>query len=75
MIPHIDIKATGENIKALMKSTAVTPTEIKEWCNFTTVQPIYHWIHGRHLPSVDSLVILACMFGCKVDDIIVIKVG
>ena len=75
MIPHIDIKATGENIKALMKSTGVTPTEIKEWCNFTTVKPIYHWIHGRHLPSVDSLVILACMFGCKVDDIIVIKVG
>ncbi len=75
MIPKIDIKATGENIKALMDSTGVTPTEIKEWCGFTTVMPIYHWIHGRNLPSLDSLAILACMFGCKMDDIIVLEVG
>lgn len=58
MIPVIDVKATGENIKKLMKNKGVTPAGVRDWCGFASVAPVYHWMNGRNLPTVDNLLIL-----------------
>ena len=33
---------------------------------------VYHWINGRSVPSIDCLIILADMFNCKIDDLIIV---
>ena len=73
MIPKIDVKETGRNIKRLMEEGGVTPSNIQLWCGFTTVQPIYHWMNGRNLPSVDNLLILSAVLGCSMEDILVLE--
>lgn len=71
MIPVIDVKATGENIKRLMTEKGITAREIQDWCGFSTVQPVYHWISGRNMPTVDNLLILSYMFDCSMEKILV----
>jgi len=71
MIPTINVVETGKNIKHLMMCNGVTPTNIKTVCGFSTVQPVYHWIHGRNLPTVDNLLILSYLFDCSVESILV----
>lgn len=73
MIPKVNVIETGKNIKKLMSEKNVTPTNIQFWCGLATVQPIYHWIHGRNLPTIDNLVILSAMFNCSIEDILVIE--
>ena len=71
MIPTINVVETGKNIKHLMMCNDVTPTNIKTVCGFSTVQPVYHWINGRNLPTVDNLLILSYLFNCSVESILV----
>lgn len=73
MIPIIDVKRTGKNIKNIMLKKGVTPKDIQEWCGFSTVQPIYHWTSGRNLPSVDNLLILSYILDCSMEHILVYK--
>lgn len=73
MIPKIDVKETGKNIKKLMNEGRVTPSDIQLWCGFSTVQPIYHWISGRNLPTVDNLLILSTVFSCTIEDILILE--
>jgi transcriptional regulator with XRE-family HTH domain len=74
MIPRIDIKATGENIKRLMDETGTTKEDIVTCCG-VTIQTVYSWLSGRRFPSADNLVVLSWIFGCKVDDIIAVAYG
>lgn len=71
MIPKINMKETGNNIKQLMKANNVKPVDVQLWCGFGTVQPIYHWQHGKNLPTVDNLLILSYMLNCRMEDILV----
>ena len=73
MNPKIDTEKTGKNIKRLMNQSGITPKDIRDWCGFSSVTPIYFWMQGRNLPTVDNLIILAHIFHCKIDDIIVIE--
>ncbi len=38
----------------------------------STTQALYKWQHGTVLPTIDNMVVLAAVFGVKVDDILVI---
>lgn len=71
MVPKIDVLKTGENIKRLMGETGVTPKDIQERCGFSTVQPVYHWMSGRNLPTVDNLLILSYVLDCSMEKILV----
>lgn len=71
MIPKINITETGNNIKKLMKECGVTPADVQLWCGFSTVQPVYHWMRGRNLPTVDNLLILSVMLHCSMESILV----
>lgn len=73
MNPYINMKATGTNIDNLMRERRLSKHDIKRICGFTTVQPVYKWIYGQSLPTVDNLLILSYLFGVKIDDILVIE--
>lgn len=68
----VDIKATGENIKALMDKNNITVSYMAESCGLTTKQAVYKWIWGAALPTLDNLVAIAKLFNCSMDDIIIV---
>lgn len=71
-MPVIDIKATGEKINELRDAAGITVKDIQLIMGFSSPYPIYKWIHGKNLPAIDNLVILATLFGVKMDDIVIV---
>ena len=72
-IPVIDLTATGINITRLRISTGLTVKDLQDIFGFSTPQAIYKWQHGTALPTVDNLVVLAAVFGVRIDDILVFQ--
>mgnify|MGYP002522119675 CR=1 FL=1 len=75
MIPQINTIETGNNIKKLMTDNGLVIRDIQNILGFSTPQAIYKWIHGKSIPTIDNLVILACLFGVTIDDILIIERG
>lgn len=63
---------TGKKIEEMRKLVGMTVKELQEVFGFATPQAIYKWQHGTAMPTIDNLVILAAVFGCRIDDIIVV---
>ena len=70
-IPTIDMVKTGQNITTLRKKAGLTVKDLQEVFGFGTPQAIYKWQKGTALPTLDNLVVLAALFGVKVDDILI----
>ena len=65
------MKATGANIKAIIKSKGFKIVDIQTRCGFTTPQAIFKWLRGDSMPTIDNMVILADMLGVTIDQMIV----
>jgi transcriptional regulator with XRE-family HTH domain len=74
-IPAIDMAATGRNITKLRQDAGLSVKDLQMLFGFTTPQAIYKWQHGAAMPTIDNLVVLAVVFGVRMDDIIVIDTG
>ncbi len=72
-MPTIDMVATGRNIIRLKENAGLTVKDIQDIFGFATPQAIYKWQYGTAMPTVDNLVILALVFGVKIDDILVVE--
>ena len=70
--PVINLEKTGENIKRLREAKNLTVRSLQEIFGFEFPQAIYKWQWGETLPSADNLVVLAKIFDCNIDDILVI---
>ena len=70
-IPTINMIKTGERITQLRKQSGLSVREVQDIFGFATPQAIYKWQQGVTLPAIDNLVVLATLFGVKVDDILV----
>ena len=71
--PVIDVTATGLNIARLRAAAGLTVKDIQDIFGFNTPQAIYKWQRGTALPTVDNLVVLAAVFGVRLDDIIIFQ--
>lgn len=71
-IPAIDMAKTGQNIRNLRIQAGLSVKDLQKIFGFSTPQALYKWQHGTALPTIDNMVILAAVFGVKVDDILVI---
>ena len=71
-MPTINMIETGKKIEEMRKLVGMTVKELQEVFGFATPQAIYKWQHGTAMPTIDNLVILAAVFGCRIDDIIVV---
>lgn len=72
-IPTVDPALTGANIVNLRKSAGLTVADIQMVFGFNSPQAIYKWQNGAALPTIDNLIVLAALFGVRIDDILVIK--
>lgn len=70
MRPVIDLARTGVNISQLQKAAGLTIRDLQDGLG-VTAQAIHKWKIGAALPTVDNLVVLAAMFGVRIDDILV----
>ena len=73
-IPVIIMTATGNNITRLRINAGLTVKDLQDIFGFSTPQAIYKWQRGTALPTVDNLVVLAAVFGVKIDDILIFQI-
>jgi len=69
--PVVDLKATGKRIKQLREQHNMSVRDLQIQLGFEPPQAIYKWQWGESLPSIDNLIILAHIFNCTINDIIV----
>ena len=74
-IPVIDMAATGNNITILRINAGLTVKDLQDVFGFSTPQAIYKWQRGIALPTVDNLVVLAAVFGVRIDDILIFQIS
>jgi len=74
-LPYIDMESTGLNIRRLMNNAGITVKQVQKVMGFNTPSAIYPWLDGRHMPTIDNLVVLAKILGVTIDDIVIVKGG
>jgi len=70
-IPTVDLALTGANITKLRKAAGLSVADMQMVFGFNSPQAIYKWQNGATLPTVDNLIVLAALFGVRIDDILV----
>ena len=71
-MPVINMDKTGAKIKAYMEEFGYSVADLQKILGLARPQAIYHWFSGMCIPKLDNLVVLATLFGVRVDDIIVV---
>lgn len=71
ILPVINMTATGNNITRLRKNAGLSVRDLQDIFGFSTPQAIYKWQRGTAMPTVDNLVVLASVFGVRIDDILI----
>lgn len=71
--PTIDIEATGKHIKQLMVDRGLNTKQLSEEMGLNCVSAIYRWFHGKNLPDANNLLIMAKIFGCSIDYLLVTR--
>ena len=72
-LPAVDVEETGRNINRKRMQNGFSVKDMQKELGFSTPQAIYKWIHGKNMPSVDNLVILAHMFSVTIDELVITK--
>ncbi len=65
--------ATGANIKNMMKARNIKVKDVQAECGFGTPQAIFKWMRGDTMPTIDNMLIIANMFNCTMDDIVIVN--
>ena len=68
--PVIDMKATGQRLRALRKQKGLT---IKAVCEALGISPqaMGKWESGKALPTLDNLFALSFLYETKMDDMLI----
>ena len=70
MIPLIDSKETGRQLKKMMDERKISVREVQSYLHLGCVQSIYHWFHGMSLPSLDNLYALSELMQVPMDALV-----
>jgi len=69
----IDLVKTGKNIERLLSERGLTTRDVQQRMGFAERRPVYFWIQGKNLPSIDNLFMLAEMLQVSIDEILIAK--
>lgn len=69
----IDLVKTGKNIERLLSERGLTARDVQQRLGFAERRPVYFWIQGKNLPSIDNLFMLAEMLRVSIDEILIAK--
>lgn len=70
---EIDKVKTGEKIKEYIVKSMYTYEDLADALCLTSPRVMYEWIKGKKLPSLESLINLAKILGCSMEDLIMLK--
>lgn len=71
-MPTIDMTATGQNIKNKRIGAGMSVADITNACGVSAAA-VCKWQSGQTIPSIDNMIVLAAIWNCKIDDIVVIQ--
>ena len=71
--PNIDMIETGLKLKRYMDQAGMSVKDIQNTLQLSCPQPIYRWINGKVLPSVDHLLMLSELFDVHMEELLVKK--
>lgn len=71
-MPTIDMIATGKSIMDKRVKAGMTVADVTNACGVSAAA-VCKWQSGRSIPNIDNMVILAAIWNCKIDDIVVIQ--
>lgn len=67
----LDAVLTGKKINSAIKQSGYSIRELQEMLGLSCPQPIYRWIRGRTLPSIDNLYMLSRILGMHMEDLLI----
>lgn len=71
MVCGINMEATCKKLDDLRKERNLSVKDIQDYFGFSTPQTVCKWMTGKSIPCIDNLVVLADLYQCKVDDMLV----
>lgn len=70
MLPIINKRETGINLRRIMDQRGMTAKDIQKYLGLGSVQSIYHWLNGMSMPTIDNLYALSHLFQLSIDDLV-----
>lgn len=70
---QIDMILTGKRIQDVIRENGYSVRELQELLNLSCPQPVYRWMKGKALPTVDHLYMMHRLFDMHMEDMIVAK--
>ena len=70
---QIDIILTGRKIQSVIRENGCKVRQLQEILKLSCPQPIYRWINGKTLPTVDNLYMMHRVFGMHMEDMLVAR--
>ena len=67
---NLDMKATGERIKELMKFNGLSVTDLQQILGFSCPQSIYKWFRGESYPTINHIYDLSILFDVPIEDLL-----
>ena len=72
-MPTIDMAATGRNIKDRRVKAGMTVADVTNACGVSAAA-VCKWQNGQCIPTIDNMSILAAIWNCRIDDIVVVRI-
>lgn len=72
-MPTVDMVQTGKNIRRLRAQSGLSASDLQSALGLSSTRAIFKWQRGDSVPSVDNLVVLAFLFGVRIDDILAVS--
>jgi len=69
--PNIDMIQTGLKLKMYIDNSGMSVRDIQGYLHLSCPQPIYRWMNGKILPSIDHLLMLSELFGVHMEELLV----
>ena len=66
----LDMVMSGAIIKKKISKSGLSVREIQERMQLACPQPVYRWMKGQTMPTLDNLYTLSSILGVKIDDLL-----
>ncbi|MDE7324225.1 MAG: helix-turn-helix domain-containing protein [Lachnospiraceae bacterium] len=69
----LDMRMTGKVIKNMITKRGFSIREIQQKLNLSCPQPVYRWMSGQTMPSLDNLYMLSSILGMHMEDLLMTR--
>ena len=69
----LDVELSGKKLHTAIKESGYSVRELQDLLYLRCPNPIYRWMHGNTLPSVDNLYRLSLILNMPMEDLLVFK--